>query len=145
MENKENELGQDLFKIFDNFIKTGVVVEEKEVVNGMKIKLKVLNISEQLEAESIISTERVPADVVAKVRGASILSQAILSINGSDIEKENLTKEEVRTRRFVLYKQLLLLPSIVIQKMYEFYIDCLKKQEDIYVNFDKTVDDIKNF
>ena len=145
MENKENELGQDLFKIFDNFIKTGVVVEEKEVVNGMKIKLKVLNISEQLEAESSISTERVAADVVAKVRGASILSQAILSINGSDIEKENLTKEEVRTRRFVLYKQLLSLPSIVIQKMYEFYIDCLKKQEDIYVNFDKTVDDIKNF
>ena len=92
MENKENELGQDLFKIFDNFIKPGVVVEEKEVVNGMKIKLRVLNISEQLEAESIISTERVPADVVAKVRGASILSQAILSINGSDIEKENLTK-----------------------------------------------------
>ena len=86
-----------------------------------------------------------PDDVVEKVRGASILSQAILSINGSDIEKENLTKEEVRTRRFVLYKQLLSLPSIVIQKMYEFYIDCLKKQEDIYVNFDKTVDDIKNF
>ena len=51
MENKENELGQDLFKIFDNFIKTGVVVEEKEVVNGMKIKLKILNNSEHLEAE----------------------------------------------------------------------------------------------
>lgn len=145
IDNKETELGKDLFNIFDGFVKKGTVVEEREVISGFKVKLKVLNVSELMEAESIINIDRAPSDIVAKVRGASILSQAILTLNGNDIEKENLTKEEIRTRRFILYKQLLTLPAIVIQKIYSFYIECVKKQERYYSDFGKTVDEMQNF
>lgn len=139
------ETNKDLLNIFDNFIKTGMVEDEKEVVPGFKIKVKVLNVQELLDAESIMGAEQAPADVVAKVRGASILSQAIIRLNGADIEKESLNKQEIRVRRVILYKQLLSLPGIVVQKMYEFYIECLKRQEEKYVNFDETVDEIRNF
>lgn len=145
IDNKETELGKDLFNIFDGFVKKGTVVEEREVISGFKVKLKVLNVSELMEAESIINIDRAPSDIVAKVRGASILSQAILTLNGNDIEKENLTKEEIRTRRFILYKQLLTLPAIVIQKIYSFYIECVEKQEGYYSDFGKTVDEMQNF
>lgn len=145
IDNKETELGKDLFNIFDGFVKKGTVVEEREVISGFKVKLKVLNVSELMEAESIINIDRAPSDIVAKVRGASILSQAILTLNSNDIEKENLTKEEIRTRRFILYKQLLTLPAIVIQKIYSFYIECVEKQERYYSDFGKTVDEMQNF
>ena len=43
-QNKEekNDITQDLSMIFENFIKTGVVEKEKEIVPGFKIKVKVL-------------------------------------------------------------------------------------------------------
>lgn len=136
----------DLNIFFDNFIKSGEVVKEKEIAPNFKVKLRVLNTGELLSAESIMkATTDIPADIVAKVRAASILSQAIISINDLEIEKNNLTQEENNMRRVNLYKQLLKMPAIVIQKSYELYIEAVKEQNDLYENLDETIEKVKNF
>lgn len=143
--NKENELNKDLQLLFDGFIKEGKVIEEKEVVPGFKVKLKVLDTGELLAAEAIMSTSTAPVDIVARVRAASILSQAIIELNDSTIEKEGMTESDIRIRRALLYKQLLKLPAVVVQKSYSFYIDCVNKQNKIYENPKETLENLENF
>ncbi|MCX8074098.1 MAG: hypothetical protein N2749_00730 [Clostridia bacterium] len=136
----------DLNIFFDNFIKTGEVVKEKEIAPNFKVKLRVLNTGELLAAETILkATNDIPTDIVAKVRAASILSQAIISINDLDIEKNNATQEENNLRRINLYKQLLRMPAIIVQKTYALYIDAVQEQNSLYENLDETVEKVKNF
>ena len=146
-QNKEekNDITQDLSMIFENFIKTGVVEKEKEIVPGFKIKVKVLNTGELLVAESIMNNSSAPADIVARVRAASILSQAILILNGSPVEREDLSKEDIRVRRAMLYTELLKMPAMVIHKAYEFYIECVEEQNGKYTNIGETIKDMQNF
>lgn len=141
----EQNVNSDLTMIFENFIKPGVVVEEKEVVPGFKVKLKPLNTEELLIAESIMHNEKAPADIVARVRGASILSRAIISLNGASIERDDFSEEDTRLRRALLYKQLLQLPAIVIHKTYKFYIECVNKQQDLYMNPQEVIEKVENF
>ena len=144
--NKEkNDITKDLSMIFDNFIKSGVVENEREIVPGFKIRVKVLNTGELLVAESIMNNSSAPADIVARVRAASILSQAILMLNGSPIEREDLSSEEVRIRRAMLYTELLKMPAMVIHKAYQFYIECVEEQNSKYSNIKETMEDIQNF
>lgn len=131
--------------LFDNFIKTGVIEKEKEIVEGFKIKLRVLNTGELLIAESIMKESTAPVDIVARIRAASILSQSIISINGSKINRDDFSEMDVRKRRIVLYQQLLRMPAIVIQKTYEFYMECVNEQNSKYENFKETADEIRNF
>lgn len=148
MENKKNNTEDsnfDVVMLFDNFIKTGKLEKEKEVVPGMTIKLKPLNTSELIAAEAIMSYSSAPADIVAKVRGASILSQAMISINGDIMASDNIDSEALRQRRIVLYQQILKLPPIVIQRMYEFYLEVVEEQKNKYENIEDTVRDIENF
>lgn len=139
------DVTKDLSMIFENFIKTGVVEEEKEIVPGFKIRVKVLNTGELLIAESIMNNSSAPADIVARVRAASILSQAILTLNGSPVEREDLSKEDIRVRRAMLYTELLKMPAMVIHKAYEFYIECVNKQNSKYDNISETMKDMQNF
>lgn len=142
---KEN-MNADLTNLFENFIKPGIVEDEKEVVKGFKIKVKVLDVGELATAEAIIVKEdEVPIDVIAKVRAAKILSQATLAINDVPIEKKDMSETEKRQRRFVLYKEFLRLPAIVIQKSYEFYLECVRKQENFYNNIGEMQEQTKNF
>lgn len=143
--NVNQELNKDLSMIFDNFIKTGVVEKEKEIVRGFKLRLKVLNTGELLVAESIMNNSTAPSDIVARVRAASILSQAIISLNGSEIERDDLEKDEIRVRRAMLYTELLKMPAMVIHKAYEFYIDCVNEQNNKYNNVSETIGEIQNF
>ena len=144
--NKEkNDITKDLSMIFDNFIKSGVVENEREIVPGFKIRVKVLNTGELLVAESIMNNSSAPADIVARVRAASILSQAILMLNGSPVEREDLSSEEVRIRRAMLYTELLKMPAMVIHKAYQFYIECVEEQNSKYSNIKETMEDIQNF
>jgi len=137
----------DIETFFEDFLKKGVVVDEKDIVEGFKVKLKVLNTEELLISEAILlsANPTIPIDVIEKIRAASILSQAIISINGIPIERDNLDKYENSKKRESLYKQILRMPAIVIQKTYQFYIDCVQRQNNIYINEGKIVDDIKNF
>ena len=138
---------QELSIFFENFLKEGTIVKEKEIVPGLKIKIKVLNTEELLVAESILSNQNphIPSDVIIKVRAASILSQAIVKLNDMDIERDNLSEEENNARRRGLYKQVLKMPALVIQKAYEFYIEAVQEQNSIYDNPKELSDKISNF
>ena len=142
---EKNSVTSDLSMIFENFIKTGVVEKEKEVVPGFKIKVKVLNTGELLVAESIMNTSTAPSDIVARVRAASILSQAIITLNGSPVEREDLSKEDIRVRRAMLYTELLKMPAMAIHKAYEFYIECVDEQNNKYSNVKETIQEMQNF
>lgn len=136
----------DLFNIFEDIIKPGLIELEREVVKGFKIKVKVLDTGEAVAAESVMRYDpRVPVDLVARVRGAAILSRAIVSLNNDTIEREDMTPEQISVRRDILYKQLLKLPALVIQKAYELYVEAYNKQQDVYKNLGESSEEIKNF
>lgn len=138
---------QELSNFFENFLKEGIIIREKEVVPGFKVKLKVLNTEELLVAESILKNQNphIPADVVIKVRAASILSQAILKLNDMDVERDDLPEDTNELRRRALYKQVLRMPALVIQKTYEFYVEAVQEQNALYDNPEKLGKKIENF
>lgn len=137
---------QDLFNIFEDIIKPGSVEMEREVVKGFKIKLKVLDTGEAIAAESIMRYDsRVPVDLVARARGAAILSRAIVSINNDTIERDDMSQAQKNARRDLLFKQLLKLPALIIQKAYELYIEAYQKQQEIYDDLGNSIEEIKNF
>lgn len=137
---------QDLFNIFEDIIKPGNVEMEREVVKGFKIKLKVLDTGEAIAAESIMRYDsRVPVDLVARARGAAILSRAIVSINDDTIERDDMSLAQKNARRDLLFKQLLKLPALIIQKAYELYIEAYQKQQEIYNDLGSSIEEIKNF
>ena len=137
----------DLMSFFDNFLKTGVIVKEKLIVPGFQVKLKVLNTEELLLAETILAATNpnIPMDVIQKVRAASILAQAIITINGLEVEKEDMAPGENSKRRDNLYRHILKMPALVIQKTYEFYIEAVKEQNALYENHAETGKKIENF
>lgn len=140
------KITDDLDLFFNDFIKKGIITREDEVVPGFKVKLKVLNTGELLSAESImIMTQGIPYDIVQKVRCASILSQAILTVNGIDVDKEDLSKEQLMERRRGLYSSLLDMPAYVIQKTYDIYIDAVKEQNRLYSSKEELGNSIENF
>ena len=143
----KNPAESDLSLFFENFIKTGIVTKEREIVPGFKVKLKVLNIGELMSAETISfqMNSDFPVDVVLKLRSASVLSQAILSVNGIEILKDSNTKQENRSRQNLLYRQLLDMPAYVIQKTYELYIEAVEEQNNIYKTANSVGDKIENF
>jgi hypothetical protein len=143
---KNFTVDDDLDLFFNDFIKKGHIEKEEEVVPGFKIKLKVLNTGESLSAETIMKTEQgVPYDIVQKVRAASILSQAILSINGLQIAKDGDNAEITKLKRTGLYKRLLDMPAYVIQKAFDLYIDAVTEQTRLYSDSEGTTEKVKNF
>jgi hypothetical protein len=123
------------------------VIREEEVVPGFKVKIKVLNTEELLIAESILTNQNshIPSDVIIKVRAASILSQAILKLNDMDVEREDLPEVDNNMRRRALYKQILRMPALVIQKTYEFYVRAVKEQNALYEDTEKLGEKLGNF
>ena len=142
---KENMDNKDLNLFFENFLKTSELIKEKEITPGLTVKLRVLSAGDLLVAQSIMGHSDSPTDIVVKIRAASILSQALISINEMVIERDGFTEREIRERRVALYSQLLKMPSMVIQKMYELYLEAVEEQNNKYTNFSETTDDIVNF
>lgn len=137
---------QDLFNIFDDIIKPGNIEMEREVVKGFKVRVKVLDTGEAIAAESIMRYDsKIPVDLVARARGAAILSRAIISINNDTIERDDMSLAQKNARRELLFKQLLKLPALIIQKAYELYVEAYKKQQEVYNDLGSTVEEIKNF
>lgn len=142
---KENE-NKDLDLLLNDFIKNGIVEKTKLIVPGFKVRLKVLDTGELLTAEAFMDMSVAPKDIVARVRAASILSQAIISINDVDIIPEGFDSQNyIISRKRDLYQKLLKMPAMVVQKTYEFYIECVKEQNDKYEDLEGTIEDIKNF
>lgn len=144
-QDKKVSANSDLSLLFENFLKPGIVIKEKEIVPGYTLKVKPLGTGELLMAEAIMDSAKAPSDIVAKVRGASILSQAIISINGLEIEPEGKTAEEIRLRRIELYAQLLKTPPVIVHKSYQFYISCVEEQNKKYENLDEVTKEVENF
>ena len=137
----------DLYSFFDNFIKKGVVIKEKEIVPGFNIKIKVLDTGELLSAESVLSVTNpnIPYDIIQKVRAASVLSQAIISINGINVEQPDAPTDVNYQRRSGLYSKLLKMPALVIQQSYELYIEAVREQNSLYNNQVDMSDKVENF
>lgn len=141
----EKYMEKEISSIFDNFIKSGYLTKEKEVVPGLKVKVKVLNTGELLAAQTIMSHENAPSDIVVKLRAASILSQCLLEFDGTKVVPDICDEREERARRVLLYSKLLQMPSLVIQKMYELYLEAVKDQNNKYSDLSKTGEEIENF
>lgn len=143
---KEFTPNDDLDLFFNDFIKRGDVCKEREIVPGFNIKVRVLSTGELISAEAVMrTTPNFPMDVVQKVRCASILSQAIISINGMQVVKEGSSKEEEYSRRSNLYKRLLDMASYVVTKSYELYLEAVTEQSELYTNPEKVSKKIENF
>ncbi|MEG0728124.1 MAG: hypothetical protein RR420_00740 [Anaerovoracaceae bacterium] len=130
---------------FEDFIKRGQIVEEKEVLPGMNIKLRALNTEESLNAESIIRESKLPADIVAKVRAASILSQALISINGMPIVDENDSDDIQRIKRMHMYNNLMKTAPVAVEKMYALYVQAVNKQVEIHNSPSIMMEECENF
>lgn len=130
-EKREKDICKDMDLIFDGLIKRGVIIEEREIVKGFKIKVKPLTTGELILAEAVYSS-KASDDFLVKVRAASILSKAIISINGNSVENDAFSAEENNQRRRALYNHLLELPMIIVTKAYDFYLECVHKQNNIF-------------
>lgn len=147
MDEESKEVSLDISNIFENFIKPGLFVDEREVVPGLSVRLKSLNTNELMSAEAEINAQNpmIPADIIVKLRGASILSHAIITLNGVEVEKENMTEKDISLRRYALYKKLLEMPTIVIEKMYRFYLEVVATQNKFFDFPDRLGKEIENF
>jgi hypothetical protein len=146
---KEEEKKYDIefINFFDDLIQKGKVEKEEEIIPGMKVKLSPLDTNAQIAAEmvQIANNPYVPVDTIEKIRAISILSKAIVAINGASIVKENATTEENDARRKALYNKLFDLPSHVIDKAYNLYVEAIEQQKKIYGDVPKLEGNIRNF
>ena len=140
---KMNE-NEDLEKLFEGLIKPGVIEDEREIAPGILMRMRVLNFSEIVNAETMVEI-RMDEVNAQRARSAAILSKAITRINGDVIERDGMTEVDLRVRRLALYNQIIKLPLIVIIKAYEFYLELAKKQDELYTNMAKTDATIENF
>jgi len=144
-ENNNNTL--DMIKFFDTFLKPGTAIIEKEIVPGLQVKIKALTANELIIAESMIRVNNpsIPMDIIQKIRGAAILSQAIIQLNDMVIEREDMDVADNRARREQLYRNLLDFPPIVIAKAYDAYLEAVKMQNDFYEKPSEMKGQIENF
>jgi len=133
MDNKQRQ-EYEFEKFFDNLITYGRIVKEKTIVPGLKIKLRPLDVDEQISAESIsiASNPGMPIDTVEKIRAINTLSRAILEVNGVKVVEDDDNTEAKIKKSEALYRKLLSLPSHVIDLIYIFYAECVNEQREMY-------------
>lgn len=145
MENTQKS--KDINNIFDNIIKEGYISKEEEIVKGLKLTIRALSPNEIFRAENEINERNpnIPQDITAKLRCAKILSYAIISINGSNIVTENMSKEEEDERRLSLYINLMKSPTVIIENAYNLYLKTVQEEHLYFTDPEKLNDDIENF
>lgn len=138
---------KDLDNVFEQVITKGRIEEEKEVFEGFKVKMHPLNQRDLISAETVFlsSLDRIPRDVIQKTRMVSIATKATISVNGVEIEQEDMTREEKQERRESLYKKYMELSPDAIRKVFDFYLELVRKQEDIFNSSEEVKDGIENF
>ena len=145
MDKKVEEVSQDILNIFDTFIKKGTIEREREIIPGLKIKLRPLSLGEVSDAEARVNhMSDVSPDVVHKIRSAIILSEAIIALNDSPIEKENTEIADIKIRRRSLYIKLMQMPTSIIMKIWEEYLSAVKEQESL-LNAETTKEKLSDF
>ena len=141
------QITQDLTNFFDNFLKPGETILTEEVVPGLSFTIKALTTSELLIAESVIQVDNpnIPYDIIQKIRGAAILSQAVIKLNDMVIERDDMTVEQNRARRIQFYHQLQKFPPAIIAKAYDLYLKAVKTQNKMYESSTVLKEKIENF
>jgi len=137
----------DFENFFDDLITKGTIEKEGVVVPGFKIKVRPLDINEQLGAESVLIANNpyAPQDTIANVRAISILCAAIVSINDVAIVEPGEEKKSIQAKREALHVKLMALPSHVIDSAYKIYIACIEEQKALYADRSKFKEDMQNF
>jgi len=137
----------DFEKVFDNLITKGVIEKEGTIVPGFKIKVRPLDINEQLGAESVLIANNpyAPQDTIANVRAISILCASIVEINGAAITTPDDDKKITQEKREALHTKLMALPSHIIDAAYKLYLSCVDDQKAIYNDHKKLKEDLQNF
>lgn len=132
--NTKNNDNFDFEQFFDNVITKGRIEKEREVVQGLTIRLRPLDADEQISAESIsvASNLNMPIDTVEKIRAISMLSKAIIAVNGVKVFEEDDDSDIKSKKSEALYKKLLSLPSHVIDSIYVLYAECVGEQRNLY-------------
>ena len=114
-------------------------------IPGLKIKLRPLSLGEVSDAEARVNhMSDVSPDVVHKIRSAIILSEAIIALNDSPIEKENTEIADIKIRRRSLYIKLMQMPTSIIMKIWEEYLSAVKEQESL-LNAETTKEKLSDF
>ena len=144
---KPETISKDLTSFFENFIKKNQLVKEFDFGNDFTVKLRPCKTAELMDAELFIRGQNpgVPIDTMVKLRAAAILSKAIVSLCGVEIEKDGETEENNNIRRIALYSKLLELPPDLIEKMYKAYIEVVDEQAKLYREPGKLKENIENF
>jgi hypothetical protein len=126
--------------IFNELVTKNYITDEV-CLGDATFVIKPLTAGELLEAESVqlAASDRVPKDIVARVRMVSTLSYAILSINGIPVDRE---KPEDKDGKLNLYKLLMKLPPAFIDQLYSSYLKLVETQNKTILNFSK---DVENF
>ncbi len=126
--NKNNERDFEFESFFDNLITKGYIEKEREILKGFTVKVRPLNSDEQIGAESITIANNpyVPRDTIEKIRVISMLSKAIVSVNGVAIEGKEARKK--------LHEKLLSLPTHINDDLYALYVDCIEEQRKLYMD-----------
>lgn len=140
-------ISRDLNSFFENFIKKNQLVKEYDFGNDFKVKMRPCQTAELMDAELFVRGQNpgVPVDTMVKLRAAAILSKAITSLCGVEIEKPDASEDENNIRRISLYTKLLELPPDLIEKMYECYINVVDEQARMYTTPGKLKENIENF
>lgn len=141
------EINKDIIKFFDTFLKPGIAVVEGEVRQGLHMTIKALTAGELIIAESLIKVHNpnTPYDIIAKIRGAAILSQAILKLGDMEIDRSDMSLADNRIRRENLYTKLLEFPPSIISDAYELYLKAVQKQNEFFDKPAEMKEKIENF
>lgn len=138
----------DIDKIFDTLITTGRVELEREIFPGFTVKVRPLNTSEQLFAESklaIANNPDMPRDVVQRARMLSILSDATIAINGKPIISSEFPDEMNAERRRAMNTNYMKLPPDMIDQVFALYLEAVGQQNRIYSDGKGLKEGVSNF
>ena len=140
---KENKMNVfDSF--FNNFIKTGVIQREFKITEDFKIKLKVLNNEENAIADAmfVIDNPSLTESGYLRLRSAAIIAMATVSINGADVVEGEKPIGHISNARYSLYGYFLKMPTEIMAKIWDFYLEISQEQSDKYSG--GVVEEVKN-
>lgn len=131
-------------RIFDDFIKPGKIQKEKEVLKDWKIKIQPLDLKDSTIVHLMGGNTDMPFEATAKIKSARLLSKAIISINGYNVVADGQEDREDELRS-ALYTNIMKLPPVVVEKMFQFYLEVEDERDKIFKNPDKVAKEIENF
>ena len=134
-------LTEDVSSLLDELITDGRVSREFTVTDRLKITLRTLTIEEILEADTvnIAAEERVPKDVIDRVRGVCTLVYATEKLNNIKIIVDDW--EKTRANRNMLREKYMKFPPGLFEKIYGYYLELVDEvNKKLLVNIGSNIE-----